>query len=320
LLLYDGLPTAGLEPARRLDPAAWGGDHVGQPVPEFTAGDECLFCHRNDVGPSWNDNRHNRSVREVVPDAPGLAALLKTPELKALAAEASLVMGEDRRQRFLRPAAGAFGTLEMLSVAWEPARGERPGKLLDLERPHWDQKSFGDSCAGCHATGVDSQQRRFMTRSLDCGVCHGEVPNEHTKDRALVFLSPKRKDPARVTISLCAQCHARGGTSRSTALPYPNNFVAGDNLFRDFQVDLSDEAIARQNPADAHVLQNIRDVVVLGEERVTCVTCHDVHKQTAKKHHLVPQASTSTCLACHHATGSKKERTPYEVHNRTCGY
>jgi hypothetical protein len=30
--------------------------------------------------------------------------------------------------------------------------------------------------------------------------------------------------------------------------------VAGDNLFRDFQVDFSDEQLARLNPADLHHL------------------------------------------------------------------
>ncbi len=27
-------------------PAAPGNNHVGQPVPEYLTGDECLFCHR----------------------------------------------------------------------------------------------------------------------------------------------------------------------------------------------------------------------------------------------------------------------------------
>ena len=25
-------------------------------VPEFIAGDQCLFCHRNDIGPAWGKN------------------------------------------------------------------------------------------------------------------------------------------------------------------------------------------------------------------------------------------------------------------------
>src|SRR5258707_9988874 len=28
------------------DPAAWGSNHAGNPVPDFVHGDECLFCHR----------------------------------------------------------------------------------------------------------------------------------------------------------------------------------------------------------------------------------------------------------------------------------
>ncbi|MBL8187601.1 MAG: hypothetical protein JNK38_06315, partial [Acidobacteria bacterium] len=30
---------------KKLDPAAWGGNHIGKPIPEFAHGDECLFCH-----------------------------------------------------------------------------------------------------------------------------------------------------------------------------------------------------------------------------------------------------------------------------------
>jgi hypothetical protein len=36
---------------KAADPAAWGTNHVGQPVPEYVHGDECLFCHRFNVGP-----------------------------------------------------------------------------------------------------------------------------------------------------------------------------------------------------------------------------------------------------------------------------
>jgi hypothetical protein len=319
IVLYQCRPGTVAEPPRTLDPAAWGSDHVGKPVPEYVAGDECLFCHRNDVGPSWNDNHHNRSVRELAPDSEGLAALLKSPALKGLAGSASLVMGETHRQRFLKPAA-AYGQLDLLSVGWVPPRAgaEAEGKLVDTERPQWDTKTFADSCAGCHSTAVDSVQRTFAARSLDCCVCHGPVPNEHTKNAALVYLSPRRKDPGRVTTSVCAQCHVRTGTARSTGRPYPNNFVAGDNLFRDFQVDFSADAIDRLDPGDRHIVQNVRDVVLLGKDRVTCLSCHDVHKQSSRKHHLLAQAES--CFTCHGEAGLKHERKPYAVHSKVCGY
>ena len=121
-----------------------------------------------------------------------------------------------------------------------------------------------------------------------------------------------------MVISICAQCHIRNGKSAISGLPYPNNFVAGDNLFRDFRADFSDEALKTLNPADRHVLENIRDVVMRGEENVTCLSCHDVHKQSSKKHHRV--ARGDICVNCHYATGSLKERTSYEVHSSLCGY
>src|SRR5688572_25378852 len=60
----DGLPAQ-----KRLDPAAWGTNHSGKPVPEFVHGDECLFCHRNDIGPGWQKNTHGITIRQKE-DAP----------------------------------------------------------------------------------------------------------------------------------------------------------------------------------------------------------------------------------------------------------
>lgn len=304
------------QPERKIDPGAWGGDHVGKAVPEYVTGDECLFCHRKDVGPTWSQNRHQLTLREIEPEAASLAALKKS-DAKELADKVQLVMGGGKRQRFLKRSE-AYGQLDLLSVEWRPPQGGKEGELLALAKPHWDAKKFGDGCAGCHTTGVDSVKRTFSSPSLDCYVCHGVVDPMHSKDTKLVHLSKKRNDPARVVTSICAQCHIRTGQSTSTKLPYPNNFVAGDNLFRDFKVDFSDDALKALNPGDRHILENVRDVVILGKEEVTCLSCHEVHKQSTKKHHLV--ANNDYCLHCHNATGSKKIRKPYEVHSKTCGY
>src|SRR6478672_3058571 len=90
--------------AQTLDPAAWGSDHVGRPVPEFTSGDECLFCHR-DVGPGWPTNRHGQTVRTANMEAEGLAALTRVPELKSLAGEVEFLLGASNRLRFLKRSA-----------------------------------------------------------------------------------------------------------------------------------------------------------------------------------------------------------------------
>ena len=301
---------------KRLDPAAWGSDHVGKPVPEYITGDECLFCHREKVGATWGANRHNLTIRPLDENSPALAALKDSPA-KNLPDEIKFVMGNQQRQRFLK-SAKAYGKLDLLSVEWTPPRDKQPGKLVSTERPHWDAKSFGDSCAGCHATAVDPKEKAFSAVSLDCFVCHGNVPAEHAKKPELAYFSAKRNDEPRVVTSVCAQCHVRSGKSKNAGRPYPTNFVAGDNLFRDFETDFSDQALKTLSTADRHVLENVRDLVVHGKETVNCVSCHDVHGRSGKKHHLVPKSDY--CLNCHNAEGPKRELKPFSAHSKTCGY
>jgi predicted CXXCH cytochrome family protein len=320
LLLAAGVGSsrepAASKPPARLDPSAWGSDHVGKPVPESMTGDECLFCHRDSVGRTWSENRHQTTIRAADEGSPALAAL-KQSSARDLAGEVGLILGHDHRQRFLR-AARAYGKLDLLSVDWTPPSPGRPGRLGNLDDPHWDADRFAASCAGCHATAVDPREQAFASVSLDCYVCHGLVPAGHTENRALALLSRARKNEARVVTSICAQCHVRSGHSRSTGRPYATNFVAGDNLFKDFQVDLSDEAVKSLSPADRHVVENVRDVVVVGKDGVTCLSCHDVHGRSSKKHHRV--AEGVLCLTCHNAEGPRRVRKPFSAKSKTCGY
>jgi predicted CXXCH cytochrome family protein len=307
-VLALGAMASRSEQPRRLDPAAWGSDHVGKPVPEYTTGDECLFCHREKIGAAWGENRHNLTIR---PFEPG------SQTAREVASAVEFVLGGQHRQRFLRRSK-AYGKLDLFSVEWVPPRDGKPGKLVSTDRPHWNTTQFADSCAGCHTTAVDPKEKAFSAVSLDCFACHGSVPADHAKKPELAYLSPKRKDDARVVTSICAQCHVRTGRSKDTGRPYPTNFVAGDNLFRDFRADFSDAALAALSSADRHVMESVRDVVVLGREAVTCLSCHDVHGRSSKKHHRV--AEGDNCLTCHNADGPKRDRKPFSTFSKTCGY
>lgn len=307
---------AGDEPPRQLDPAAWGTDHVEKPVPDYVTGDQCLFCHRMKIGATWSTNRHNLTLREWDPQSAAAAALRESPWADRLG-EIQFVMGDRRRQRFLR-SAQAYGKLELLSAEWSPTLDQEPGRLLAGESVHWDVNRFADACAGCHATAVNPQEKSFSSLSLDCYVCHGNVPAEHPNQPDLALFSPARKEAARVVTSICAQCHVRTGKSKSTGRPYATNFVAGDNLFRDFAVDFSDEALAGLSTADRHVVENVRDVVVSGDERLTCLTCHDVHDGTTDRHTRL--AGSEFCGHCHETLGQAWGLKPVSNHSPTCGF
>lgn len=307
-------------PPKRLDPAAWGSDHVGQPPPAYMTGDECLFCHRQ-IGPAWSDNRHQRTIRPALPDDPAIRLLRKLDSGGELAAQTRYLLGSRHATRFLRRSE-KYGRLDLLSTSFVPRPDD--GQLKHSDAPHWQADTFADRCAGCHTTAVDTPARAFSALSLDCFTCHGKVELDHTKDIRRVFLSSQSREPRHVT-SICGQCHLRGGRSRSSGLPYPNAFVAGDNLFRDFQVDFSDRSLEALPAIDRHIYQNARDVAVFGRSAVTCLSCHDVHEQSSEKHQQL--ADEAICASCHlPGTDNTELREPWRpvnrqrAHSRVCDY
>ncbi len=267
---------------------------AGKPIPEFLHGDECLFCHRNDIGNQWQNNRHALTVRQRE-DAPELEGSL---DGKGFAAEVEYFLGSRASIRFLRK--------------------QGYGKFSMRTADAWDTTTFGERCAGCHSTGVDSRSKTFAAFGLDCYVCHGDATLDHTKNTSLMLLSKKRRSDAKIVTSICAQCHLRGGKSRSTGLPYANNFTAGEDLFEDYEAGFAKADEAAMPAGERHVYRNVRDVLREGLE-TTCLSCHRVHSPPGNRHRLV--LTSPACGDCHDSSGPKRAVKPYKVkHNAVCEY
>ncbi|HYL79124.1 MAG TPA: hypothetical protein VEU96_33340 [Bryobacteraceae bacterium] len=204
-----------------------------------------------------------------------------------------------------------------LFLGAKQARPVRQSGYGKLELPNSDKEKFANHCAGCHSTAVDPKTKTFATTSLDCYTCHGIADPDHTKNIALMRFSSKYpKTPAEIA-SVCGSCHLRGGKSRSSGLPYPNNFVPGDDLFHDFEVDLSQADNASLNPADRHIYRNVRDVLKNGAT-LTCLSCHVIHADTSAKHKRV--LTSAICEDCHNPADPKSAVKKYEVHSSVCEY
>ncbi|MFN0124954.1 MAG: multiheme c-type cytochrome [Blastocatellia bacterium] len=314
-LVWGRQPTA----QEKLDPKAWGANHVGKEVPEYVHGDECLFCHRNTIGAMWQKNPHGVAVRQPE-DATDLRPLLKAPELGAAAAAVEYFMGSRHRVRFLKK--DGYGRFAMLNTQAVMGADGKAASWLEKDKPAWEKDKFANNCVGCHATGVDAKTKAFAAFGLDCYACHGDVNLEHSNDTTLIWLSKKRRNDAKAITSICAQCHLRGGKAASTGAPYPNTFIAGDNLFQDFEVDWSKADDEKLNPGDRHVYRNARDVVLYGKDSPTCITCHQVHVDTHAKsiaRHKIPPRGP-ICFDCHNNETPIKGVKPYVVTSAVCEY
>jgi len=296
---------------QKKDPAAWGANHVGQEVPEFVHGDECLFCHRADIGHDWPKNAHGATLRETQ-DSPDLAALLNDPAVAPFAKEVTHFLGSRNHARFLKK--NGYNKFDIQGIV----ASKTNGNWSVSGTPGWDKNKFQDKCTGCHATAVDPATKSFAAIGHDCYVCHGVVDLNHTKDTSLIWLSKKKRSDTQAINAVCASCHLRGmAKAKSTGLPYPNNFVVGDNLFKDYEVAFSKVDDPNLNAGDKHVLRNVRDVAVMGSD-VTCMSCHKVHSHSTERHRRV--LTNESCQDCHNATGPKKDVKKYAVHSPLCEY
>ena len=304
------LTSSKKQTSRKLvDPAAWGEDHVGGSVPDYVTGGECLFCHRKDIGAQWAKNRHHLTIRSVVEEPKATQAAAAS-----LKGTAQFVLGGKKNIRFLRRS-GAYGKLDLHSQQYDPVMH----KLSEKTESSWESHSFGKNCAGCHTTGVDAKTHTFSSLSIDCFSCHGDVDLKHNSNSSLVLFAAKREDSARVTVSVCAQCHVRTGKSRSSGLPYANNFIPGDNLFRDFEVSFADKSLVSLNLVDRHILENVRDVIRLGNDSVTCMTCHKVHQSSSDRHQRLPKES-AICANCHDSKSGEWTTKTFKKHSDLCRY
>ncbi len=317
---------------RPLDPKAWGGNHVGKPVPAYTTGDECLFCHRNTIGPSWAKDAHARTLR-MREDAAELSPLLKgQAALTPYDKQVEYFLGFRNVMRLLKK--DGYGKFAMLSAQATLTADAKGGKSVaawqGLDKLAWDKQKFYAQCAGCHASGVDTQAKTFSAFGIECYMCHGEVPDEHSNKPELVWFAKKRSADPRAIISACASCHLRDEASSvksvSTGLPYPNNFVTGDNLFQDLIVDWKQADNDKLNPGDRHVWRNARDVafnIAGNDEKMTCLSCHQIHEaqgaDATLRHRNLPR--TPICFDCHRREETEfKEHLNYVVKSSVCEY
>jgi hypothetical protein len=236
LLLYSAMT------GRELQAQAPQSVHEGYPT-----GDSCLFCHRNDIGSTWLINSHAWTTRPAG----------ESPSVAALPLDATHVIGNEHYRALKQ---NGYGKLSLRSIG-----GSR-----------WQENVFERECAGCHTTAVDPATGQFSSVGLDCYSCHGNVPDDHATNKNSALLAKGRKASPKEELSICGSCHLRGGRSRATGRPYPNAYVAGDDLFEDFDIDRALALQAQFDATDTHVHMKTR-AVLEGKSTKTCVDCHRVH-------------------------------------------
>jgi hypothetical protein len=177
-----------------------------------------------------------------------------------------------------------------------------PGSAYVDGRPNFE-RAVAPRCLECHATWIESvpalgSVNHFRSDSaifgIGCERCHGAGQEHVRRERSVLHAvrAPAIVNPGRLSrerqMEACGQCHAGLGTPRAPAFSY----VAGERL--------GDYLDVVPGASGATVDVHGNQVALLSLSRcyrssqMTCLTCHDVHRQERNV-----AALSGRCLTCH---------------------
>lgn len=195
---------------------------------------------------------------------------------------------------------------------WSNSPGYPPAKVV-FNRP------ITSRCLECHSTYVEnktaSNKRESFDRNriilgVECEKCHGPAAahvNFQTKNPQATeakFIVNPGKLPRERVMDLCSLCH--GGRLSKTKPSF--QFQAGDTLSNYFslpQVPMNESAI------DVHGNQS--GLLAMSKcyqlSAMTCLSCHDVHKNESNQVAVFSQR----CVSCHTDGHQKKCKMTTEI-------
>jgi hypothetical protein len=229
------------------------------------------------------------------------AVVGKAPHTSSRTERIAFVEGSGRRgQSYLY---WADGRLFQLPVSYWTSMSKwisSPGYVDG--RPNFE-RAVAPRCLECHATWIESVPdlgavNRFRPDSailgITCERCHGAGQEHVRRERSVLHAvrAPAIANPARLVrqrqMEACAQCHGGLGVPKAPEFSY----VAGRPL--------ADYLDLPPRTSDATVDVHGNQVALLSRSRcyrasqMTCVTCHDVHRQQRDVTEL-----SGRCLSCH---------------------
>lgn len=287
----------------------------------FVGSDTCKMCHLEHYD-SWKMTLHSRMLQDakanedaiIVPidekriraDLAKLADKLKVPADKIYVPKKDEILytiGSQWKQRFL---VKKNDTLFISPIQYNA----ETDRWVNYHEHDWDKRPWLLKCGGCHATGVNLEEKTFNEPGVTCEACHGKGSWHAALPKTAVF--EKRQtivNPAKLTMGvaaqICGSCHNRGKATMKKGSGWPVGYAPGKALqtfYKSTSFATGDVKHVYANEFSKGHHQQFIDWQQSkhAKEGVTCTSCHYVHQigmpQTRSQ---TSKPGSMQCFQCH---------------------
>jgi len=249
---------------------------------EYKGSALCKVCHQEtnkSIIESHLKSAHAKSLQKADAEGAIVADFSSNPVFKK--EQVAYVLGKGNREQAFLDA-----KLQVLPAVW------------DVKSKSWKPTQAQDGatqCVGCHVTGYDTIEKKWVEAGVNCEACHGpgsvHLANPSAKDSIVRLKDLERDKQAMV----CGQCHSKG-TDPSGKFAHPIGFRPSDDLTKFFR-DAKPTSHGRNQQYSEHITSKHYETI-----KMHCTTCHDPHGPVGANPYNLKQAINDQCLGCHAGT------------------
>lgn len=301
---------------------------------EYIGRRDCISCH-NDYRSTHVASAHNLTMLEAEEDGAILADFSLGEEVRTLLFpdetepraftpdDIAYTVGSGRHiQRYLY-AAGDDQYL-VLPAEWNVAEQTwQPYTLAE----QWPAEAYdwGSNCAGCHTTGLNTEDYEWEEEAVQCEACHGPgSAHADAADDAGREIDTAELQLIRAAITrgtdpqTCGSCHSAGTQEN---LPFPIGYIPGQPLVDGYQLVMPDDSAHwRASGHAAHKNMQFNEWDLSGHaSALATLTASDTANNSCLKCHSGDYLQTQALIA-QVADGTREGNAPAPVTLETAQY
>ncbi|MEA3410819.1 MAG: multiheme c-type cytochrome [Pseudomonadota bacterium] len=301
---------------------------------EYVGSETCMTCHLEHHD-AWKKTLHSRMIQDVranedaiIPvfdeaaireDLKNLDKKLKVPAEEIYIPKKEDILytiGSQWKQRYLIE---KEGDLFISPVQYNIDTG----RWVNYHEHDWDKRPWLKKCGGCHATGVDLEQKTFMEPGVGCESCHGKgswhaaLPKAETYKKRETIVNPEKLTMG-VSVQICGSCHNRGKSTHVKGAGWPVGYEPGKSLEAYYQSTSFEAGDVKHVYANEFSKGHHQQYIDWKQskhsrEGVTCNSCHYSHElgQGATRSQTATKGS-KVCFECHEQVNREG---PHSIHS-----